>query len=95
MRRSQIQLPLINLNGTPVNRLYEAANDARIALSIAITALRNCEPHGRDYQTDPTGTCFDLARKQWLDSLEKVEDAYHYIVTVDDSLFDQRRPPIR
>jgi hypothetical protein len=44
-------LPQVNNNGTSRDELVQQRLDARAAVSAAIDALRQCIPHGRDYQT--------------------------------------------
>lgn len=43
-------LPQVSNNGTARNDLVQQRMEARRALSSAIDKLRECAPHGRDYQ---------------------------------------------
>lgn len=72
--------PRVNLNGSTRGALANASMDAHIALAAAAQAMRDCYPHGRDYQTaaDPHNAlaadrAIALAR---IAAAEALADAY-------------------
>jgi hypothetical protein len=66
-------LPLVNNNGTSRNELVQQRRTVCKYLRASINSLREMAPHGRDYQTDPTGTQFSLACQHHLRRLVALE----------------------
>lgn len=59
------QAPIININGTSPDALVEQVIDILTALREAKMMLVKHGPHGRDYQTDPSGgILFRLAQSE-------------------------------
>jgi hypothetical protein len=57
-------LPIVNNNGTGRDELIEQRRNVSRAINEALDALRLMYPHGRDYQTDPTGEQYKQAQEQ-------------------------------
>jgi hypothetical protein len=57
-------LPIVNNNGTSHEELISQRRNVADNLEAVLLSLRQMAPHGRDYQTDPTGDQFRLARTQ-------------------------------
>jgi hypothetical protein len=68
--------PTIHLNGSSAERLIEALNDARIAVSEANDKLRATTPHARDYYVDEDGAYVKARDEHYarLSALKKVSD---------------------
>jgi hypothetical protein len=49
-------IPLVNLNGTSFTSLMDQLRNAGGAVRVAMDKLAEAAPHGRDYQTAPSGT---------------------------------------
>lgn len=58
--------PVVNLNGTSRHALLEARMVAIEAVRVAMQALGECSPNGRDYQTAPKGE-YEIARKAYME----------------------------
>lgn len=82
-------VPIINLNGSDGDRLSEDLEKAWRALNAAASALRECTPHGRDYQMNPAGD-FALARAQHNARLETIRDIMDQLALLGDGLDRQK-----
>jgi len=67
-------LPIVNNNGTSREELIQLRRNVREGLDHALNELRLMYPHGRDYQTDPTGEQFKLAQKQHDRRVKTISD---------------------
>jgi len=79
---ADIQLPLINLNGTSAEELKRLNANAYYALKTAIEAVHAAAPHGRDYQTVPGA--YQAARAEHIarvNRLSDIQDEYIAILT--------------
>lgn len=69
----ELIVPIVNNNGTSRQELIDQRNKVFVALGDALQLLREMTPHGRDYQTDTTGTAFMAARRQHNRRMKAVE----------------------
>lgn len=82
-----MQLPQININGTQRSDLLELYFEARLALKNAIDALNAAAPHGRDYQTYPTGDqVFYAAQREHVERILKVRQVLAEIETLAEHI---------
>lgn len=67
-------LPIVNNNGTSRQELIQQRREVHRALEDVLAELRMMNPHGRDYQTDPTGEQYKLARAQHDRRVKTISD---------------------
>ena len=63
--RISVTAPMVNLNGASGESLLEQQRQVLDALRELGRAIKAAAPHGRDFQTDRTGTKYDAARKEF------------------------------
>ena len=72
---SSCPVPIVHTNGTPRDTLIDNYCAVSDALRVALEALRNTMPHGRDYYPHPVGEdVAAFARKVWEERIEAVEE---------------------
>ena len=69
---ADIQLPLVNLNGTSREELQRLYHDAYAAIENAMSKVNAAAPHGRDYQTVPGA--YQVARAEHIARLNRLSD---------------------
>jgi len=82
--------PIVNMNGTSQEVLLEQVMAAKEAVAIAMKALAEATPHGRDYQTAPAGA-YAVARGQHNARMNKLSDVYEDLETIALDVYKQRR----
>ena len=85
-----LAVPTIHLNGSNKDRLLEALSNAREALRLALDAMRETAPNGRDYYTQKPGA-FALAQDQHTDRLVTVTIAHDELTVIAMEINDQTR----
>lgn len=83
--------PIVNINGTSREELLNQWRRAHEALLNAETALRECTPHGRDFQTDRTGQLYNEAREQHMIRLAHLIAIRKEVEAVAINIYDQRK----
>jgi hypothetical protein len=69
----KLMVPTVHLNGTSKMSLLEGYETAYNAVKLAIDALVDTAPHGRDYYVE-ADDAYSKARDQYLDRLRKLEE---------------------
>lgn len=91
---SDIVAPVLNLNGTPGERLIDDFLEAGQAINTAIKKVEDTAPNGRDYQTASTGQ-YEKAKAQHdsvLKALARMSKMYYDLAElVQDSLDERAR----
>ena len=82
--------PIVNMNGTSQEVLLEQVMAAKEAVAIAMKALAEAIPHGRDYQTAPDGA-YTVARGQHKVRYGKLVDVYEELEAIAVDIYEQRR----
>jgi len=82
--------PIVNMNGTSQEVLLEQVMAAKEAVAIAMKALAEATPHGRDYQTAPAGA-YKVARAQHSMRMCKMDEVYKELETIAVDIYEQRR----
>lgn len=80
-----MQLPRINLNGTGSSELLEQYLNAKRAIQLAVEALGEAWPHGRDYQTLPPGA-HQVAMNEHADRMNRLRAVMAEVETIAESL---------
>jgi hypothetical protein len=88
----QFKYPYINRNGASLDSLLEARKAAYLAVLGAERALRECAPHGRDYQGAPAGA-YESALEQYEGRIGALVKLSHELR--DEALFIQGQEPER
>lgn len=81
LKRQELSVPVVNLNGTSRSELEMQCRDVYDALIKVQEAMSRMTPHGRDYQTVGFER-YELARSQHLDrvrSIEAIKEEVHEI----------------
>ena len=63
--RISVTAPMLNINGASGDMLIEQQRQVLDALRELGRAIKAAAPHGRDFQTDRTGTKYEAARKEF------------------------------
>lgn len=63
--RVSVTAPMLNINGASGEMLLHEQQEVLTALNTLGRFLRAAAPHGRDFQTDSTGTKYDMARSEF------------------------------
>mgnify|MGYP003133689559 CR=1 FL=1 len=74
--RTKFTLPIINLNGTSAQSLFDEYIDAQDAIRKALRILQTCTCHGRDFQCNPDD--YNQALFERADILAKLDDGLDY-----------------
>ena len=82
--------PIVNMNGSSQEELLEQVMAAKEAVAIAMKALAEATPHGRDYQTAPAGA-YTVARGQHNVRFGKLVDVYEELQAIAVDIYEQRR----
>ena len=88
----QFAYPYINRNGASLDSLLQARKAAYLAVLDAERALRECAPHGRDYQGAPAGA-YESALAQFETRLGALVKLAHDLR--EEALFIQGQEPER
>lgn len=83
---SDLELPVVHLNGTSAESLSEQFRAAKTALEYALEACSKAAPHGRDYYPSGSGS-YTRATKQYIarqqklvDVLQEVTEIYEHVI---------------
>lgn len=83
-----MKLPTIHLNGTSSEELVQQACDAANAISVALTALSQAWPNGRDYY--PQGnTALREAEAEWESRRQRLQSVYNELMEFVTSIQDR------
>lgn len=72
--RISVTAPIINLNGATGDSLLAQQRRVLDAIKELNRAICEAAPHGRDFQTDHTGTKYDAARAEFMRELEFINE---------------------
>ena len=84
--------PTVHLNGTSAGELKEQYTAAADALSVAMTAMLGCAPHGRDYYPQGAGA-YNIAAHHHRQAVAQLSAMYEDLVGVMNHIHEQT--PIR
>jgi len=92
-------LPIINMNGTSAESLFDEYIEASKLLRRADRFLRESTTfHGRDFQCNAAGD-YDKAKRERHEILEKLNDVVDYCEswaeTAEDEIFFRKHPEMR
>jgi hypothetical protein len=81
-------VPTVHMNGTKGDDLVEQLMDAREALRLAVKALQNAAPNGRDYYPQGPGAINEAIEQhsRWRQSLD---DVYRELGSLAEAIADQ------
>jgi hypothetical protein len=82
------QAPRINLNGSDKNVLLQEYKTAWTAAVQLRNMLLFTSPHGRDYQTAPTGA-YEIARNQHVARLKAVDIIANELMDICEQIQNQ------
>ncbi len=80
--------PVVNMNGTSRDSLLENLLKTTSILQVAIDRLRECMPHGRDYQTVDS-KLYGKARDQHIKRIEAVDSVRQELLIIADEIYRQ------
>jgi hypothetical protein len=83
--------PRINRNGTNPQELMNVRQFARQAIDNALKALLDCNPHGRDYQTEATNERYELARATYAERDRQLQAMYDELMQEMIAIDEQRQ----
>jgi hypothetical protein len=83
---SQITMPTIHLNGTPVGDLLIDNCDAGFAIKSAIVRIHKMEFHMRDYY--PVEGAWDKAVAERAEVLKKLHECSEYFIAIAEHCAD-------
>lgn len=89
-RTASVSVPMVNLNGTSWSSLLDQVDGVRDALNKLSTALRNAEPHPRDYQMNPPGD-YQAAKATSEKHQKLVRALKEYYGDLEEALLEQKR----
>lgn len=82
---TNLQAPVLNLNGSSREALFGQLEAAYLAGAAFADRLAECAPHGRDYQTAPVGA-YIKAREEHEARMRGVRDLLDQIESLVSSL---------
>lgn len=83
-------VPLVNANGSGIERLVNGYNNAFIDLDIAYGRLKATGPNARDY---PDTDSFEMANEQHLERLQKIADVMDELDSLMERI-NQQKPGV-
>ena len=87
---SDLQKPIVNLNGATRQELIKEHLDILNALHNARIIMQARRPHGRDYQTKPE--LYDLARNAFEERIAAIQVMEREFEAVAMKLFEDHKP---
>ncbi len=80
MKKNEILLPTVHLNGTSKDELVNGLRAITAGLDEALRAIQDAWPHGRDYYTQSTD--LHAVHAQWAKrraDLHRIRAEFHYM----------------
>jgi hypothetical protein len=86
---SDIQAPIININGASADQLLADHLAACDALREAIKAVQATTPHGRDFQTARPGQ-YEKARDQYWNRSKRLHEVLDELIAIATDIHAQK-----
>lgn len=84
------QAPIVNINGTAVDELLSQIINCFADLKRAQHTMTRACPHGRDFQTAPDNSAFNLATKQHRSRMVRLEEIIKEYEELGVAIAEQR-----
>ena len=88
---SDVVIPTVHINGTSKSTLHTSLSHARRTLLAAVEALKETEPHGRDYYMHGRET-FKSAQDAYVGRLDRLESVYNEVCEILEGVDAQGAP---
>ena len=90
MSNEEISVPTVHNNGSGEKNLTDQCSAVREALRIAMEAMRQASPHGRDYYTQKPGA-FEKARSEHVARITKIQSVIDDTFAIHLAIVNQGR----